>query len=144
MWAILAVATSVCWGIGYAYSEKVINGGIAPVYLLLLIVAIEVPAYLLWVAFEGSFKSSTSTLLNDPALIKNTIITLIAFIIGNMLVFSAISIKNATHVNLIEITYPIVTILVTFLVFKTFHLTPLASIGGVLILSGAALIIYKG
>ncbi len=144
MWIFLALTASICWGLGYTLSEKIVGAGISPSYLLLIVVIVELPAYFLWSIYDGTFKSSTSIFLNNPEVMKNIAITFIVFTIGNLCIFSAIGLKNATHASLIEITYPIFTILFTLLLFKTWHLTPISAVGGMLIISGVTLLIYKG
>jgi drug/metabolite transporter (DMT)-like permease len=51
--------------------------------------------------------------------------------------------KNATLVNMIEITYPIFTIIFTAIFLKKFHLDTSSIAGATLIFAGVFLIFWK-
>jgi drug/metabolite transporter (DMT)-like permease len=52
--------------------------------------------------------------------------------------------QNASLVGMVEITYPLFTILFAYIFFKEFHLNVFTMLGGMLILSGVFLMYLKG
>lgn len=145
MWVLYALGASLSWGLGYTYSERVMGeGGVSPLYFLFVLVLIELPIFFALALYAGGMRESTAHVLSNPELMKNMAIAIAVFVCGNCFIFLAVAMKNATHVNLLEITYPIFTVLFTLLIFKTWHLTPSAIVGGLMVLSGAALLVYKG
>lgn len=144
MWFVLAFTTAICWGFGYALSDRVLEQGVAPSFFLLLICMAQVPTFLAVSYFMGAAKPSLEVLSKSPETLKFVILSIVVFVIGNLCVFKAVQLKNATYVNLIEITYPIFTVLFTYVLFKTVHLNAFSIAGGLFILCGALLVVWKG
>ena len=122
MWFIYALATSLCWGLGYALSEKLLHNGVSPAFVMFVICLGGLPVYFLWSAQGGSLKSSWDIVAQNGDLLKYTIAMVVIFVCGNLLIMKSVALKNATYANIIEITYPVFTVLFTFLFFKTVHL----------------------
>ncbi len=144
LWFFYALATAICWGLGYALTEKLLHNGVSPSVTLLMIVLLQVPVFLFLAINSGSIKPSIDVLSKDTNLLIIAIIMCVVFTLGNIFIMQAVGLKNASHVNLIEITYPIFTVLFTFLLFKTVHLNWASAFGGIMVISGAILMIYKG
>ncbi len=144
LWFFYALATAICWGLGYALTEKLLHNGISPSVTLLMIVLLQVPVFLTWAIYSGSIKLSFDILSKDNNLLIIAMIMTVVFALGNIFIMQAVGLKNASHVNLIEITYPIFTVLFTLILFKTTHLNFASLIGGAFILFGVIIIIYKG
>ena len=64
-------------------------------------------------------------------------------LLGEVLVYLAISGKNATLASLIEMTYPVFVVLFAYVFYKEMHVTSSVFIGGLMILIGAGIIIYN-
>ena len=96
-WFFLALATSICWGLGYVLVEKLLHGGVAPVFILFIIYVFGLPAYFAYSLYEGSFKQSLEVVLKNPDFMKYTLIFCTAFVLGNLLIFQSIQLKNATY-----------------------------------------------
>ena len=64
-------------------------------------------------------------------------------LVGEVLVYLAISEKNATLASLIEMTYPVFVVLFAYLFYRQMHVTPSVLVGGLMILVGSGLIIYN-
>ena len=146
LWLYLALATSIAWGAGYALSEKFLHNGVSATFFLGCLTLVSAPFYLAIAAREKSIKSSLDTLLgtDKSSLLPAFIACILAYIIGNLCITYAIQLKNATYANLIEITYPLFTVLFTYILYRNFHLNWTTALGGLLILAGTLLIIYKG
>ena len=62
---------------------------------------------------------------------------------GEVMVYLAISGKNATLASLIEMTYPVFVVLFAYIFYRHMHVTASVFVGGLMILTGAGLIIYN-
>jgi drug/metabolite transporter (DMT)-like permease len=62
---------------------------------------------------------------------------------GAVFLFLSIDSKNATLTSLIEISYPIFVVLFAYLFFKQVHINLSVMLGGLLILTGTAIIIVN-
>jgi drug/metabolite transporter (DMT)-like permease len=114
-------------------------------FLLAALSVAGAPIFIAMGMMTGTLKTSFDALKNGGSSLSLIAIATIAiFILGNITIMHAVQLKNATHANLIEITYPLFTILFTYLFFKNVHLDMTAALGAVLIFSGTALILYKG
>lgn len=142
LWFFYALGAALMWGIGYTLSEKVLKE-ISPSFYLFLQVLLCIPFYLAISYFGGTFKSSFDALINDQKLLIFCLIVAMTFVFGNFFIFASIAQKNATLSNMIEMSYPVFTILFTWLIFREFHLSISTLIGSVLIMSGAFLIVWK-
>ncbi len=144
-WFYFALGTAIVWGIGYALSEKVMHQGVSPFFFLLVEFLIFIPILLVLNIKTDGIRESTQALYQGNTVLWISFVgAIIAFILGNIFIMQAINLKNATYANLIEISYPVFTILFTYLFFKNFHLNWTTLAGGALIFCGALLIVYKG
>lgn len=144
VWFVYALCTSVCWGLGYAMSEKLLHNNVSPSVLLIIIYVFSLPVYVFLGMNNGTVASSLKAIGEDTGLLTVAAIMVLAFIAGNLFIMMSVQMKNATYANLIEITYPVFTILFTYLFFKQFHMNVSTMIGGALIISGVAMLVYKG
>ena len=60
-----------------------------------------------------------------------------------MLLFQAISDKNATLASLIEISYPVFVALFAWLLFRQVHLNASVLVGALLVFAGVAVIVLN-
>jgi drug/metabolite transporter (DMT)-like permease len=142
-WFFFALITAIFWGLGYALSEKLLHNGISGSFLLTCVYLFSMPLFIFLSLGNGTLKTSMQA-LSDKTLLLVMIGTITAFIFGNLFIMQAINLKNATYANLIEISYPLFTVLFTYLFFRTVHLDWITALGGLMIISGALLIFYKG
>lgn len=144
-WFYFALGTAIAWGIGYSLTEKVLHSGVSSSFFLLSLCCVSVPVYIFLSLYGGTARESIQALNSGNSLLLLAFVgAIIAYIFGNIFIMHAINLKNATYANLIEISYPVFTILFTYLFFKNFHLNWTTLAGGVLIFCGALLIVYKG
>ena len=64
-------------------------------------------------------------------------------LLASALLFMSIESKNATLASLIEITYPVFVALFSFILFKHTHINPSVMLGGILVITGAGIIMYN-
>ncbi|MCB1720798.1 MAG: EamA family transporter [Rhodospirillales bacterium] len=142
-WFFFALGTAICWGMGYALSEKTLHAGVSSSFFLSGIYVLSLPFYFLLTWKDNTFRTSLE-ILSDKHTLFITLGAIAAYFFGNLFIMNAISLKNATHANMIEITYPLFTVLFTYLLFRQIHLDWISALGGIMIICGTMLIIYKG
>lgn len=144
LWFIYALGAAVLWGFSYALTDKILKAGIAPIQFFALEFIIALPILILLAAFYSSgIKSGAELLLSNKTLLLYFLLCVFSFVLGTFFIFTSISEKNATLSSIIEISYPLFTILFSWLLFREFHLNFYSVIGAVLILSGTVLILVK-
>ena len=143
LWFILALGAAIFWGLGYAFTEKLMKDGLNPYLLLTGLVAAQVIAYPLFFYFGSADFKSQMDLFKNPKMIMVMMAAMAFFILGNAFIFNSIQMKNASLSNIIEISYPIFVVLFSWLIFKENHINIHTVIGGALIFSGVTLILLK-
>lgn len=142
-WMFFALATALSWGLGYTISERVMQGGVSGTVLIAVYYAIGVPVFVLMATASGQMKPSLEALLTNRETLIYFLIMTVSYIIGNYCIYKGIFLKNASLVNLIEISYPVFTVMFSWILFKEFHLTSSTIAGAVLIFCGLGLIFLK-
>lgn len=143
LWFIMALGAAVAWGAAYTFLDKLMRSGIEPGLSLLIITAAQAVFMLGLVYLRGGFSAPQIALLGTPAVLYTVMFCAGAFVLGNMLVFHSIQLKDAVLVNLIEITYPIFTFFFAWLIFKEVTLNWATGFGALLIISGVGIILVK-
>lgn len=142
-WAILATAASVMWGLAYAVSEKVLRAGVHPSILMVSSAMVSLPLFAFLAIYLGQIKPSLAILSAQPSLIAIIVLQALAIVIGSYMVFVAMGMKNATLVNMIEITYPLFTALFAYLIMRDVQLNAWTLLGGLFIMTGLGIIFVK-
>lgn len=143
MWFFLAVGAAICWGLGYTFAERVFKEGMNPYLYLSIITASQIIAYPLFFYFTGGDAKSQLEILKNPYVIGCLVAAMAAFVLGNAFVFSSIQLKNASLASIIEIAYPFLVVLFTWLFFKDVQVNLYTILGGILVFSGVALVFVK-
>tara|TARA_Y100000031_G_C8051345_1_gene306326 strand:- start:109 stop:558 length:450 start_codon:yes stop_codon:yes gene_type:complete len=146
LWLYLAIGTAISWGAGYALSERFLHNGISAPFFLACLGIFSAPIFLFMSFKSGKVQSSIQILLHgeDRFVFYSFLGSIIMYAIGSLLINYAIQLKNATYVNLIEITYPLFTIIFTYILYRNLYLNWATALGAMLVISGVLLIIYKG
>lgn len=143
MWAILALGASIMWGLAYAISEKVLRAGVHPSILMVSSAMVSFPLFVFVASYLGQVKPGIDILMAQPKLIPIIIIQALAIVVGSYMIFVAVNMKNATLVNLIEITYPLFTALFAYIILKDVQFNWWTLVGGLVVMSGLAIIFVK-
>lgn len=142
MWFIYAITAAVFWGINYSLAEK-IGERISLISLLAMEMALG--AILVGIyAYFTSLKTDLTALWTDPALMKLTVIEITIVMLANVAIVLSIQSKNATTAGLIELSYPLFTMLFTWLLFHEHHLNLATIIGSILIGLGVVCVSLAG
>jgi len=139
MWLIIAVMASIVWGLNYALDEKIFKSQISPPTLLALQAWLGAILFTI-LSYFSTGKSDIVVLSANRTTFWLTVASIFAANIGIYLIAASIQAKNATFASLIEQTYPLFTVLFTYLLFHEHYLTKNVIIGGAFILAGAIVI----
>lgn len=139
-WYITAIAAAMIWGIHY----PLIDHALKKLSLFSVLLLTVVPLLLLVPFFSNDITQDIKTFSQLSGFDKLAILSIgITSVLASVLLFMSINNKNATLASLIEITYPVFVVLFAFAIFRQMHLNASVIIGGLLIMSGAALIIVN-
>lgn len=139
-WYITAIAAAMIWGIHYPLIDHALKK--LSVFSVLLLTVL--PLLFIIPFFSNDILQDIKTFSELSRFDKLAISAIgITSVLASVLLFISISNKNATLASLIEITYPIFVVVFAFLIFKQLHINASVIIGGLLIMSGAALIIIN-
>lgn len=139
MWLIYAIVASMIWGLDYALGERIFRSKISPYSLLALQMLFGAVLFFV-VSYCTRLKTDLAIIAADRTTFWYVLLAMITFNAGNLFIFLSIQAKNATLAGLIELCYPIFTVLFSLLLFKVNHLTPTVIIGGLLIFMGVFII----
>lgn len=139
-WYAAGLGAALLWGIHYPLLEHALKR----VSLVTVLVLTVLPVLVVALVFRDTLWRDALVLASmdwpDRARILLLSVTSLA---ATVMLFLAIGGRNATLASLIEITYPLFVVLFTWLLFRQVHVTPSAAFGGVLVMAGAALIIWN-
>lgn len=138
-WYIAALGAALTWGLHY----PLVGFAMQRISLFSVLLITIIPVLLLAPLFAGQLNTDLQNFRALPTseqwMISVTGLTSIA---GTAFVFLAISGKNATLASLIEISYPVFVAFFSYVIFKQMHVNASVILGGLMVVSGAGLIIY--
>jgi drug/metabolite transporter (DMT)-like permease len=143
LWIILALSASVLWGLGYAVSEKVLNTGLHPSILMLTTAAITFPLFIFLAFYLDQVKPGIALINANPKLLAMMLVNAFCIVIGSYFILVAINMKNATLVNVIELTYPLFTALFAYFLLKEAQFNQWTFIGAAFVMTGIGIIAFK-
>ena len=134
LWVIVALSASALWGLIYVLDKRVLDS-FSVLELLTIYYGFSALASvgLLMCTTRGR---GLVEKLSIPENFKWMAWTTVLVFIANLLIVLSIHLSNATLVALVEISYPLFTVLFSCWLLKTNTLTWDVAIGGALILSG--------
>ncbi len=139
-WYVSAIGAALIWGIHY----PLIDHALKKISLFSVLLLTVIPVMLLVPFFMNNITQDIQTFSELPRFDKTAILSIgLTSLFASVLLFMSIDSKNATLASLIEITYPLFVVVFAYLIFKHLHVNTSVAIGGVLIMSGAALIILN-
>lgn len=139
-WWMYALVTAMIWGVHYVLLGRIL----AVVSPITMYVLPAIPLLFFIPLYYRTVSSDIASIMQSSNEIKiSVIITMITSAAASMALFKAIQGSNATYASLIEVTYPVFVVLAGWVIFQENHLTWPVGIGGLLILSGAGIIIYS-
>ena len=143
LWFYCALGAALLWGFSYALSEKVMKDALSPMFIMVVTGFFYFVISLLIAYFTDNLKGGFTAINQDKSLFLNLLILSLSYVIGAFLIYYAINLKNATMVNLIEITFPIFTLIFAYLLMKEVQINVSTLLGGSLIFIGVGIIYLK-
>lgn len=143
LWIFLALSASVLWGLGYAMSEKVLNTGLHPSIVMLTTASITLPLFIFLAFYLDQVKPGIALLSSNPKLLGMMLINAVCILIGSYLILVAINLKNATLVNVVELTYPLFTALFAYFLLKEVQFNQWTFLGAAFVITGVGIIAFK-
>ncbi|HBH25960.1 MAG TPA: hypothetical protein DDX54_00940 [Rhodospirillaceae bacterium] len=144
LWFLQALGAAVMWGLGYVLSERLFKAGISPAFFLIFLNLASVPAYVLFLGGAQGAARSAGLLTGDAGLAAIALVAVGTFVAGNLLIFSAVMGKNAAVANMVEVSFPLFTVLFAWALFREVQVTWTHALGGLFVLSGVGIIYWKG
>lgn len=136
-WYLTALAAAIVWGIHYPLVDHSLKKLSLPGLLLLT----SLPIIALAPLFLRELQQDLRVLTDSGATERLWMLApMLTSLVGSVLLFAAISSKNATLASLIEVSYPAFVALFAWLLFREVHLTTTALIGGGMVMAGVVLI----
>ena len=142
-WAVLTMCAAVFWGLAYALLGKVMHSGVSSAFALVTIGICTLSAYSIVLFKSGTFQNGMEILQQNKMIIVCMLAVAICLISGQFLVYKAISLKDAPHVAILEISYPVFTCIFTWALFRNLELSWNIVVGGILIFIGSAMVLFK-
>ena len=143
MWLVYALSASVIWGISYAASGRVIARGVSPLTFFALYTLAGAVMGVGGLAATGRLRTVADEIAGIGSDALWLVVAVVASGVGTFLIYMAIGEKNATLASLIEISYPVFVAFFAWLFFRDVHINLSTLAGGLLILSGVA-VVYLG
>ncbi|MAZ75936.1 MAG: hypothetical protein CMH31_01385 [Micavibrio sp.] len=144
LWFICAVSTAIMWGYSYALSDKVMRNEITPIFLMIVTGIIYLGFSLVIGLATNQLKDGFNLMFSNRSLFLEIMIISACYVAGTFLIYVAINLKNATAVNLIEISYPLFTMIFAYWILKEVQINIGTAIGGAFILFGIVIMYLKG
>ena len=139
-WWVYAAIAALVWGLHYNLIAKTLTVA-SPVSVLALQI---IPVIVIVPLWYGTISADFKQILMSTWDVKVSTVTMIfTSVIATIALYKAIDSSNATLASLIEISYPVFVALFAIVIFKENHLDWATVVGGMLVLSGTALIIYN-
>lgn len=139
-WYVAAIGAAVTWGIYY----PLVDMALKRISLFSVILLSMIPVLLVTPLFLKVISDDIET-VKSLSISEQWIIASLGLIglFGEVMVYLAISGKNATLASLIEMTYPLFVVIFAYVFYKQMHVTASVFIGGLMVLVGSGLIIYN-
>ncbi|RKZ63705.1 MAG: hypothetical protein DRQ44_09860 [Gammaproteobacteria bacterium] len=139
-WYVAALGAAITWGIYY----PLVDMALKRISLYSVILLSMIPVLLVMPLFMKTLSEDVETVKTLPAPEQWIIVSLgLIGLFGEVMVYLAISNKNATLASLIEMTYPLFVVFFAYLFYRQVDVTPSVFLGGLMILLGAGLVIYN-
>lgn len=139
-WYVAALGAAITWGIYY----PLVDMALKRISLFSVILLSMIPVFLALPLFLRTVNQDIETVRSLPASEQWVIASLgLIGLFGEVMVYLAITGKNATLASLIEMTYPLFVVIFAYVFYRQLHVTTSVFIGGLMILVGAGLIIYN-
>ena len=144
LWFFCALGASIMWGLGYVITEILLkHAGLSPAFIMASRTILLLPCFAAISLYQNQIAKGLDVLLQSPRYLGLLAIEAVLVMVGVFLMTHAISMKNATTANLIEISYPFFTAIFAYFILKDVQVNVWTGLGGLLIFAGIGLIYLK-
>lgn len=140
MWLTYALFAAILWGFNYALAERILQS-LSPITLLALEMLTGALVFSA-ISYFTTMKKDLQVLVTEPNILWLTIAEVVVVLLASFFIVSSIRFKNATVAGIVELIYPLFTILFTWFLFSQNHLNLSVIVGGALILIGVLIISF--
>ena len=140
-WFWLAISSAFLWGVSYVVYERLLTT-LSSATTMFVSVAGSLILYAATVWFKGDFKQDLSVLKNFGLEWKLLLFVVFVNAAANLMIMESVKAKNASLAGMVEITYPIFIVLITWCLTRQMQVGIGASVGFAFILLGVACIYY--
>ncbi|WP_367606978.1 EamA family transporter [Legionella sp. W05-934-2] len=140
MWFAFAIFAAILWGFNYALTEKIVNS-ISPATLLAMEMLIGSVLFS-GISYFTTMKKDVELLSTNSNLLLLTLAEVVIVLIASYFIVTSITLKNATTAGIVELTYPLFTMVFTWFLFNQVHINLSVIIGGLFILGGVLVISF--
>ena len=138
-WYLTALAAALVWGIHY----PLVDFALKRVSIFSVLLLSVLPILLLMPVFLRDLARDLDAVRALPGSEQGMIAAIgLTSLLGAVLLYLSIAGKNATLASVIEITYPVFVAVFAYVIFRQVHLNASVVIGGLMVMTGAGLIIY--
>lgn len=138
MWIVYALLAAILWGLNYALAERIL-GSISTLTLL----AFEMTAGAVIfssLAYFTNFQQDWMLMQRQPQLFLIIAVQMTVVVLASLFIVISIQSKNATAAGIIELMYPLFTMVFSWLLFQKYHINTSVIIGVIFIFLGVILI----
>ena len=138
-WYGFALTAAVVWGLHYILIDRALTT-ISPItayWMPTLIMVLGLPFF-----SDTLIKDFKAVYVADWTVQLSVAIIAFTSFIASMSLYKAIQLHNPVHASLIEMSYPVFIVIFSYLILKENHFDLPTMIGGGLMMSGAAVIVY--
>jgi len=140
-WFWFSILSAFLWGGVYVIYERLLVTMSAASAMFICALGSSV-VYASWALYHGQLKQDISALKIENSEWKLLLLIMVIHAFANLALLQGMKEKNATLVGMVEITYPIFTALISWFLFKQFHVNPGSIVGFLLVMIGVACIYY--
>lgn len=138
MWLTFAIIAAILWGFNYALAEKILYS-ISPVTLLALEMLCGAILFTI-ISYFTTMKKDFELIMTQPNIRWLVLAEIVVVLLASFFIVASIRLKNATVAGILELVYPLFTILFTWFLFHETHVNLPVIIGGILIFIGVLII----
>lgn len=142
MWLAYAITAAIIWGLNYTLDGKILNNGVSPLTLLAAQSCVGAVVFTTLSYFYSSQNLLTVMTAKDNRNLWLFLSSILAANLGSFFIVLSMQAKNSTLAALIELAYPIFTILFSLWLFKENYLNKTTVIGGCLVMLGVAIVAW--
>lgn len=140
-WFWLAMFSAFLWGVSYVVYERLLVT-LSSATTLLISVLGSMLVYAAIVFAKGDFKQDASVLKTFGTEWKLLIFVVFVNAAANLMIMESVKAKNASLAGMVEITYPIFIVLITWLLTRHMQVSLGSAIGFLFIMIGVGCIYY--